>query len=43
MEQMRSEAINWEMVTVGDLLEKFEFKNETVVLGNGKVEPEGKE
>lgn len=43
MEKMRNETINLDAVTVGDLLEKFEFKNETVVLGNGRVEPEGKE
>ena len=38
MEQVRSEAINWEMVTVGDLVDKYEFKGETVVVHNGKIE-----
>lgn len=37
MEQMRSETINWEMVTVGDLIDKFELKGETVDINNGKI------
>lgn len=32
------ESINPETVTVGDLLDKYELKRETVVIHNGKVE-----
>ena len=35
---LRNETINLEIVTVGDLVDRYEFKGETVVLHNGKIE-----
>lgn len=40
MKQLRNETINAEAVTLEDLLEKFIFKGETVVISNGKVKLE---
>lgn len=37
MEQVKSERINTETVTVGELIERYELKEETVVIHNGKI------
>ena len=36
--KLTSETTNLETITVEDLLEKSEFKGETVVVHNGKIE-----
>lgn len=39
--ELRSERINEKVLTIGDLLDKFIFKGETVVIHNGEVKLEG--
>lgn len=41
MEQMRSERVNEKVLTIGDLLDNFIFKDKTVVISNGEVKLEG--
>lgn len=41
MEQMRSERVNEKVLTIGDLLDNYIFKGETVVISNGEVKLEG--
>lgn len=41
MEQMRSERVNEKVLTIGDLLDNFIFKDKTVVIQNGEVKLEG--
>ena len=38
MEQMRSERVNEDTVTLGDLLDNYIFKGKTVVISNGRLE-----
>ena len=40
MEQMRSERVNEKVLTIGDLLDKFIFKGETVIISNAEVKLE---
>lgn len=42
MEQMRSERVNEEVLTIGDVLDNFIFKGRTVVISNGEVKLEEK-
>ena len=37
MEQIQSERVNQEVITIEDLLDKYELKGETVAINNGKI------
>lgn len=40
MESIKSERVNQEAITVGDLLDKYEFKREKTVIHNGRIAKE---